>query len=407
MKEISSQSLHKIRDVIQGQNYANIKARLDQLLPTEYSSMFAKVNISGERAYWFGEDSVDYMPYSSASAVEKEEIATALEECRKYACDTLGIEMPFIDKAFIVPSKDEISWYRDESGNTRVMLSQWGFRKRQEAGDVDIIGILINEPRTLTQDEVTVNFLYSDGLPAADCPFMLDVFNNRKECRSDEGGNYYLGKMYAGKKFAIESMDVTQRFDFTVIVGGKYEVTFPYEVPYKVVVNNQHGAVKPDFEIVVDSQTVKTDENGEFQSEKVLLTKDRKVQVSLPGQENPMEYALQRDEEQNVFVYTVQDEEVLPPPPPPPVKYVRVRLLDFDGLPLPGIPFKILVKGGSSIDCTTNADGAALIPAEAMTDKKKYKVSFQITPEQREAINRSKPVNNNNNPNNSSTHGQA
>ena len=41
MKEISRQSLIRIHDLIYGQNYVNIKARLDQHLPEEYAKALA------------------------------------------------------------------------------------------------------------------------------------------------------------------------------------------------------------------------------------------------------------------------------------------------------------------------------------------------------------------------------
>ena len=52
MKEISRQSLMKIHDVIHGQNYVNIKARLNQLLPNEYAKTFAGIKLFSTDGVW-------------------------------------------------------------------------------------------------------------------------------------------------------------------------------------------------------------------------------------------------------------------------------------------------------------------------------------------------------------------
>ena len=50
MKELSRQSLMNIHYVINGQNYVNIKARLNQLLPAEYAQTFSYIKMVGSTA---------------------------------------------------------------------------------------------------------------------------------------------------------------------------------------------------------------------------------------------------------------------------------------------------------------------------------------------------------------------
>ena len=68
MKEISRQSLMKIHDVIHGQNYVNIKARLNQLLPNEYAKTFAGIKLFSTDGVWYGDDAIVYRSYVEASA---------------------------------------------------------------------------------------------------------------------------------------------------------------------------------------------------------------------------------------------------------------------------------------------------------------------------------------------------
>ena len=407
MKELSQQSLHKIRDVIPGQNYANIKARLDQHLPTEYSSMFAKVNFASDNGLWFGDDDVDYKPYATASAAEKEEIAVALEECKAYAGTALKSGMPYIDKVFIVPSTDVIFWSRDKSGAMKVLLTQWGFQRKQLGQNVDIIDMLIGAPRTMTQEDVVVDFRYSDGETAPDMPFKLAIFNNVKECVADGNGQYRLGKLHANKKFSIEDLAGKQQFDFTVGQGSSYVVTFDYPVKYRVIVENQEGAAKPGFKILIDGKEATTDEKGEHLSEDVILTPGRQVSVSLPDGSGAIDYPLSRNEDDNTFKYVItekKEEEVKPddtnpepprpPLPPEPPRFVTIHLLDLDGAPLSNIPFKVIAKGMKDIDCVTDSDGAGKFPAELLKPGKRYRVKFSITPQQRAILdNRKKQTN--------------
>lgn len=397
MKELSSQSLHKIRDIIPGENYANLRARLDQYLPKELAEMFARVSLSSASAAWFGDDNVDYKTYAQASAAEKEEIAAELENAKTQVSATLAGMMPFVDKMFVVPSADEIFWHRTPGGDMRVTLTQWGFRRKDLGQNVDIIDILINAPRTIKQVDVVIHCLYSDGGPAPEQPFDLLIFNNRKECTANEQGDYHLGLIYAGKTFAVESRDGAKHVDFTVAPDAEYNVTFDLYTDYTVEVRNQHGDAMPGFEIRVDGAPAVTGDDGVYRPGQVLLTPAKKVTVSLPDGSAPAGYELKRDAAENAFVYEIQEKQVLPPPPPPPPepeKWITVRLLDIDGKPLGGLPFTIRPKKGADINAVTDADGRARINAKELPAGMKYRVMFKVTPEYRQQQSQN---NNNNN----------
>ena len=398
MKEVTRQSLDKIRNIIQSENYANIKARLDQYLDKNYSSMFAFIKISGNNCIWFAEDDEKYLPYSQAAATDRDEIADVLETSKPVICEALAQQMPFIAKLFTVPSRDQIYWRRDGNGDMRVLLTQWGFLNRNIGNDVDIIDMLISEPRVTAKEEVIVKVMWSDGTPAADTPFNLMIFGNTKSYTTDAEGQYCLGKLLTGKEFTVTDAEGGQAHPFIVAPGADYTVTFERHTAYKVIVKNQDGRAMGGFRILVNGEPVTVDENGEWECPDVLMTPNPAVTVALETGAGEQAYTLSADPDENEFVYQVEEEKpevVLPPPPPePPVKkMVTVRLLDYDGYPLSDIPFKLTAKGHKDVEGRTDANGLGLVDSSLLDDKTKYKIQFHITPEQRRRINESKPNN--------------
>lgn len=395
MKEVSRQSLYKIRDIIQGQNYVNIRARLGQLLPKEYSRRFAQLNFGASNCVWFGEDDVEYYPYSAATSEEKELIAECLENSREFVCSNLEKPMPFVSKLFIVPSTDQIFWYRDDRGDVDVLLTQWGFQEKAARQDVDIIDILISEPRTIKQSEVTLTFGYSDGSVAESVPFKLEIFNNCKQCEADEDARYYVGRIHDGKTFTVSDENGAQSQNFTVGKGSEYNVVFNLLTSCRIKVENRDGECKPGFRLKVDGSELAADENGVIEISDLLLTPDKMISVTLLTGNGLQQFVPVRDADANEFTYVLEEkkQEVLPPPPPPepPVeKMVTIHLLDYDGEPLPEIPFTIMQKGGKSISGVTGSDGVGMIKAAEFEPGKKYVVKFTVTPEQREKINKAK-----------------
>lgn len=408
MKEVSHQSLHEIRDIIPGQNYANVKARLDQLLPEEYSSIFSKVNFFSDKASWFGEDHIQYHPYNEASDDEKEDIAILLDNARSHSVAQLAQNMPYIEKVFVVPSSDDILWYRDSNNNMRVLLTKWGFRKRQGVKDADIIDMLINLPRKKIQEDIDVKIIYSDGGLATKIPFRLQIFNHTKEATTRHDGTYHIGKIYEGQTFAVEDSEGCQHQDFTVKHGAEYVAKFNLFTTACVTVVNQTGELRPGFRLLVNGAEAITDEDGLCIIENILLSGNDELSVALEHGGCLRQYSLSRNDEQNKFSYEVEEDsqpepepepepapepapEPVPTPLPPPIpKMVCIKLLDFDGAPLCNIPFSIEGKGKKSITGMSDHRGIGVIPASLLEGGGKYKVRFAITPGMREKINSSK-----------------
>lgn len=207
---------------------------------------------------------------------------------------------------------------------------------------------------------------------------------------ADKKGEYYIGKLFEGKTFVIEDTAGKNSYDFIVKRGNEYSVTFDRITAYQVKVVNQFGQDKPNFSIKIDGKEVCTDDNGVFVSDDIILKKDHKISISLPNDTDVKSYPISHDREKNVFTFFVTDQKEPPLPPPEEPKYASIHLLDSDGTPLAHIPFKIISKGKTVIDCVTDGDGIGKIPAELLMHRKKYKVQFQITPQQRNEIEKNK-----------------
>lgn len=387
MKELSYRSLQSIRDVIPGENYANIKARLNQYLEKCDADLFAAISISTDQAFWYGDDHITYSCYSKANQAEKEEIAAYLESRKSSICLQLSSLMPFISKVFLIPSSDAIFWYRDTNGEIKVTLTQWGFQEKKIGQNVDIIDILIGEQRTLIQADVVVHFLYSDGLPACSVPFRRILFQEVQECTTDESGDYHLGPILLNKTFAVEDIEGNQHVDFTVEKDRKYEVVFNRYTSYTITVKNQWNEGKAKFAITVDGIVVETSAEGSYSCQQVILTPDKRVVVSLPTGENKQEYDLRLEPEDNNFDFLVKD-EIVPDPPTP--KTITITLQDYDKMPLPRMSFDLIPKSGDILHGVTDENGVCYFKADLFEHNKEYQISFKIMPEYRIQLNKNK-----------------
>lgn len=396
MKEISSQSFMKIHDVIHGQNYVNIKARLNQLLPLQYANMFAAVVMTGNMGSWYGEDNVKYYRYSDATSIEKEEIAAILEEGKSYVCSELHTVMPYVNQLFTIPSKEEIFWYKDDSGNINVMLTQWGFEPRYTGQKVDIIDMLISEPRTLSQQEVTIHVDYSDGAPASGSEFMLYLFNNMKAIKTDEKGDFYLGRLFPGKEFSVSTLDGEEKQAFTVAQGAEYKCVFSLRTKYVIKVENEEGTPVANEKLIVEGLEAVTDKDGKYEEE-VRLYEGSVIEVKCRNQE--LEFNLSRNPEENVFIIKIKEEKpveqiieepsVSEPVEPKP-QYIFIELLDYDKTPLPNMSFVISAQGQEPITGVTDANGISRLPRSLFDKTKKYEISYTMTSSYRENLNKQK-----------------
>lgn len=379
MRELISQSLSGIRDIIPGQNYGIIKARLDQLLPKDAASSFSKVEIKGKDGMWYAENNLPYKVFSEASEVEKEEIAIELEMLREVAYGKLKDEMPYWENLFVIPNQNCIFWTK-EGDKMNVVLSEWGFDIRTTEKQVNVISEIITAPRPLTQIPVVLDFKFTNNEPASEYEFNLLIFNNRKICKTNAEGKYSIGSLFADKTFAIEDINGKQHQEFTVKKDATYEPVFEVLTSYQLLVVNQDDEPLVNYNLNVDGVSKKTDEEGIIRGMDIILYPDSKITVS--NHDNLLgEFELNIKPENNQFKVVVTIEKVTP-------KIVTIKLEDHKGKSLPNLPFTIKTATGSTINGTTNENGIAVFPVEKFEKGKLYNIYFDLSAEyQKELAN--------------------
>lgn len=373
MKELTSQSLAPIRDVIQGQNYAFIKARLNQLLPLEVAESFAKISIQGNEGIWYAEKNLNYHPYSEAGEIEKEEIAIRIESIKESASRILKEAMPYWESLFTVPSIDSIFWAKGNGEAMEVVIAEWGFENRSIATQTDVISELITAPRSLTQIPVVLHCSYSNGDPVSDYDFRLLIFNNVRECKSAEDGSYTIGSLFPGKDFAVEDAGGGQRQTFKAAKDASYEVVFNLLTGYRITVVNQNQDPISGYDLEINGVHHITDENGVVQMDGMVLMKDAALNVAHEGI-TIGNFNLSKNPEDNEFVIKVEQKIVKP-------KTVTIRLRGYKGEILPELPFKITTDKGKIIEGKTDNEGNAVFNADDFTATKKYRISFNLSSE--------------------------
>jgi hypothetical protein len=69
---------------------------------------------------------------------------------------------------------------------------------------------------------------------------------------------------------------------------------------------------------------------------------------------------------------------------PPDPKFVKIRLLDYGGYPMPDLPFKLTTKKKGEQALRTDENGYCQVPREWFSDKEKMRIKTLISPEYQE-----------------------
>lgn len=70
---------------------------------------------------------------------------------------------------------------------------------------------------------------------------------------------------------------------------------------------------------------------------------------------------------------------------PPEPKFVKIRLLDYGGYPLPELPFKLTTKKMGEKELRTDENGYCQVPQEWFSNKEKMRIKFVVSPEYQES----------------------
>lgn len=389
MNILSQESFSRIEPLI-ADDYKKTYSRLKLMLGADDVDIFARVDVLPNQGKWWTDVMAQVKPFSAASALEKEQIAAYLEDGKRRISAQLAEKLPYVDTLFRIPDENQIFWYVDQAGRIRVVLSQWGFRRINQPGDVDVIEFLIAQPRTMTVVDSTIRIMWSDGNPVADTNFGLTIFNNSTNFTTDANGEHFLGKVPAGQHFEVTAQD-GKRWPFDSQEGREtYDITIDRLTSWSITVLDQDGNTIAGFPLKINGDGMATDENGKIAAHNVRLTGGDTLTVT-DSEGAEQRYALSPAAEDNNFTFRIEiekekpEEPVIPTPPAPapaaPKKPVRVRILDIDGSPLDNVEVFIDQPGGTTLSAMTDADGYAEFAPDTFVDKKKSKIRFRLTKE--------------------------
>ena len=145
---------------------------------------------------------------------------------------------------------------------------------------------------------------------------------------------------------------------------------------YTIKVMNQNDGLKPYFPLIVNGTELTTDAEGSIKSEEMLFVPGSKLSVSLPDKSNLQEYDLSVERDKNDFIYRIEEKEE---PKPEPV--TRIRILGYDGIPLPDLTVNVDTKSGKKLSSKTDQDGYVTFLSSNFADGEKPKVHFIISKE--------------------------
>lgn len=132
--------------------------------------------------------------------------------------------------------------------------------------------------------------------------------------------------------------------------------------------------------------TLQTDATGHA-TQQLTLAYD--AAGSLPQPAPPCEVTYDNEQQQQVpqkngdnmifnFERTTPEEK---PPVVEEPQFVRFRLLDYGGYPMPNMPFSVKLKKKGKVMLQTDSEGYAMVPKDYFTPKEKMKVEFEVTKE--------------------------
>ena len=108
----------------------------------------------------------------------------------------------------------------------------------------------------------------------------------------------------------------------------------------------------------------------------MLFVPGSKLSVSLPDKSNLQEYVLSVERDKNDFIYRIEEKEE---PKPEPV--TRIRILGYDGMPLPDLTVNVDTKSGKKLSSKTDQNGYVTFLSSNFADGEKPKVHFIISKE--------------------------
>lgn len=304
MQTLSSAHFRNIEYTIKGGDYNYISAHLAVDIPGD-DILFAKIQINGDSAQWYVDSNEQYLPISSVPEEDRIAALQDLKVRKERILKTLSGKVPYAEELFTVPTQEQIFCCR-RGAKVYALLTQWGFRKRNDTKREDIIKLLlIDVPEPPEPVDVLFVAEGSDGLPLSDSPFILNwIAGETREFKTDGKGESTLGTMMPGVTFSIADPS-GNTFPFKVASGvNVYKANIPLFADYSVRVENQDGTPKAQYPLSISGQSFITDNDGYVRVTGVPLAGETLIDVSDEGG-HAERYNLER--KGNDFLFKITD----------------------------------------------------------------------------------------------------
>lgn len=379
MKILKTESFSRIVPLLR-ENYGNLHARLALKLPPQTARMFARFTLQSSQggAQWTVNMDCEnsLRPYSAANPLERDQISMVLKQAQADVRKSFGMQGEMMEKLLNVPEQDCIFFAPARSGKLPVVvLTEWGFRRVQAAAGENVLKLCLERAAAMSDAPVEIYVGYSDGSPAADRDFRLCIFGNEIPFTTDSAGLYSPGHLVTGKEFEVRSADGSVSAPFVVEQGKtRYDVIMTKTTALTVRVLQSDGATPvPGVEAMADGATALTDDKGEAHFGPYAYDGPRQLTVSADGV-MPVSHTLSADPEANIVVLTMPEPEPeVEAPPAPETPEVVIRILDRKGVPMAGMPVKILCKKGYE-ETVTDASGRVTLKASDLIPGEKPKI---------------------------------
>lgn len=308
---------------------------------------------------------------------------------------------PLCDAVLTVPSGNEFVFFRQNEGDWEIALTAWGYQfvNTPSAGE---ISAWVEQKE---YQEVSIGFQWEGELQ----PNVSFLLQETQRVTSDDGFYHVDNPVEVGESFVLKVFD---RFQFTVVVEkGKseyiFDITQHLTVDVEVTKDGTPLAGQQcDISFNGTEYQLKTDESGRASVEMPLArnvdgsvldpqpecvaTCDLEVQQKTPAAFTgtltfAFDFRLPEDEVEedtdSVFSDGESEQESEPQSEP---KYVKIRLLDYGGYPLPDLPFKLTTKKKGEQELKTDEKGYCQVPQEWFSPKEKMQIKFVVSPEYQE-----------------------
>lgn len=309
----------------------------------------------------------------------------------------------FRDVVLTVPSEKDFVFFRQNGGDWEIALTAWGYRFVESQPSKEI-GTWV---RQIEYQEFNIGFSWNGNM-MCNMPFMLDELP-----RSTDADGWFRpgGAVPVGKSFTLKTKNGLQ-FPMTV-EKGKSEYVFDITQYVQVEVGvTKDGAPLGNQSCEVSfngvNTSLQTDESGHASVQLPLVCN---AEGDMEQPQPPCSVACEAQTQQKIplssgetlrfdFAFDTVVEAPVPPipepepkpepepePEPEPVlepKFVKIRLLDYGGYPMPDLPFKLTTKKKGVVELRTDADGYCQMPQDWFTHKEKLQVEMIISPEYQE-----------------------